>query len=83
MLKRFFYCHFLTRLPQFLCLIVILFTASNILFAQKKSLPKGFPADCPLAQPLSKKEVNNSPARVGSDSLVKKAQTLLSCMDTI
>ncbi len=59
-------------------LIVILFTSSNTSFAQNKSLPTGFPADCPLTQPLSKKELNNSSARIDSDSLVKKAKDLLS-----
>ena len=46
-------------------------------FAQLKSLPADFPADCPLTQPLSKKEVNNSSARIVSDTLVKKASDFL------
>ncbi|PZR06335.1 MAG: hypothetical protein DI539_24475 [Flavobacterium psychrophilum] len=56
---------------------MILFTASNTSFAQKKLLQVGFPAGCPQAQSVAKKEVNNSPARIGSDSLVKKAKVLL------
>lgn len=46
-------------------------------FAQQKSLPKDFPINCPTFQTLSKKEVNNSPSRIGSDSLAKKAEVLL------
>jgi tetratricopeptide (TPR) repeat protein len=47
-------------------------------FAQLNSLPKDFPISCPTFQALLKKEVNNSPTRIGSDSLVKKAKDLLS-----
>lgn len=59
-------------------ILISVFYATNLsCLAQKKLLPEGFPADCPLAQPLAKKEVNNSPARIGSDSLVNKAKVLL------
>jgi tetratricopeptide (TPR) repeat protein len=46
-------------------------------FAQQKSLPKGFPADCPTFQSLLEKKASNLPARIGSDSLIKKAENLL------
>ncbi len=78
MLEKISYGHSLVRLLQFRCLIVILFTVSTTSFAQNKLLPAGFPADCPMAQPLLKKAVNNSPARIYSDSLAKKAKDLLS-----
>lgn len=59
-------------------ILILVFYATNLsCLAQKKILPDGFPADCPFAQPLAKKEVNNSPARIGSDSLVNKAKVLL------
>jgi tetratricopeptide (TPR) repeat protein len=67
-----------SKLPFTVCLVLILFTASNNLFAQKKLLPTGFPADCPKSQSISKKEVNNSPGRISSDSLVRKTKDLLS-----
>ena len=46
-------------------------------FAQQKSIPQNFPADCPTFQLVLEKEVNNLPARIGSDSLMKKAEDLL------
>ena len=46
-------------------------------FAQQKPLPQGFPVDCPTFQPVMGKEVNNSPARISSDSLMKTAEDLL------
>lgn len=47
-------------------------------FAQQKSLPQDFPVNCPTFQSVEGKEVNNLPARMGSDSFVKKAEALLS-----
>ena len=46
-------------------------------FAQHKSLPKDFPINCPTFQSLLNKEVDNSTARISSDSLAKKAEVLL------
>jgi len=46
-------------------------------FAQRKSLPHDFPVDCPIFQSVVGKQVNNLPARMGSDSLMKKSEDLL------
>lgn len=66
--------------PKFLfgviSMLILLIVANNS-FAQKKSLPPGFPADCPAFSPMSKQAINTSPTRITSDSLLKKANVLL------
>ncbi len=47
-------------------------------YAQHKPLTQDFPVNCPTFQSAVGKEVNNLPARIGLDSLVKKAEGLLS-----
>ena len=49
-----------------------------LVFAQQKPLPQNFPVACPGFQLQLEKVVNNSPARISSDSLLKKANDLLS-----
>lgn len=43
----------------------------------QKTLPPGFPSDCPAFSPTSKKEISKSPARIASDSLLNNAAALL------
>ncbi|HAD12948.1 MAG TPA: esterase [Saprospirales bacterium] len=45
--------------------------------ARKVQLPPGFPLECPVYDPQSKKRRNHSPARKASDDLVKQAEPLL------
>ena len=49
----------------------------SLALAQQKPLPQNFPVDCSTFQLRLENEVNNSPARISSDSLLKKADELL------
>lgn len=48
-----------------------------IAFAQVKTLPQDFPDGCPAFQSVIEKKATNLPARISSDSLMKKAENLL------
>ncbi|QNA44539.1 tetratricopeptide repeat protein [Lacibacter sediminis] len=50
--------------------------SAGVGYAQK-TLPPGFPSDCPAFSHTSKKEISNSPARIVSDSLLNNAAALL------
>jgi tetratricopeptide (TPR) repeat protein len=55
-------------------LFFLQFTGFTI--AQQRPLPKGFPSECPSQHPTLTKEINRSPQRMLSDSLIDKSRSL-------
>ncbi|MCP1381642.1 tetratricopeptide repeat protein [Runella salmonicolor] len=58
-------------------LIVFIGCSSLYTFAQQKPLPKGFPSECPTNLPKLTNEVNLSPQRMRSDSLIETRKKYL------
>lgn len=50
-------------------------------FAQQKELPKGFPSGCPTYKKELTKELIQTPKRISSDSLVKKARAMMTVIN--
>ena len=61
---------------QIIAICFFIGISAGLGYAQK-TMPPGFPSDCPGFSPTSKKEISNSPARIASDSLLNNAAALL------